>query len=184
MENTKANARFSAILDFEFINGNWMSKLGKISYWAETVAWMAVIFYLSGDTFSSSRILVALRYWTFVLHLPLTEATLQSINLVIRKAAHVTEFFIMGLLLYRALSAGSRAFRLSLACWVLARGAAFALIDEFHQSFTTFRTPSLADSALDFSGVVTSQLWLLIRASVSQAEGWIARARKLLFELR
>lgn len=160
-----------------------MTKFERIVYWAEVAGWMVLIYYLSGDSFAYSRTLIALRYWSSVFHLPLTEADLQLINLILRKTAHVTEYFILGLLLYHALSGGLISFRFSLACWVLAGGAAFALIDEFHQSFTTFRTPSLADSALDFSGVVTSQLWLLIRASVSQAGG-IAWARKLLFGRR
>ena len=155
-----------------------MSQFERTAYWAEMAGWMVLIYCLSGDSFAYSRTLIALQYWSSVFHLPLTEADLQLINLTLRKTAHVTEYFILGLLLYRALSGGLISFRFSLACWALAGGGSYALADEFHQWFTKLRTPSLGDSCLDFSGVIASQVWTLIRSSMFQAGGWSAWLRK------
>ena len=75
------------------------------------------------------------------------------INFVLRRAAHVTEYFIMALLPFRAFRGNSaeswnwRWFSGAIIVVVL-----WAVIDEFHQSFVPARTACLMDVGIDAAG--------------------------------
>src|SRR5207244_12301915 len=81
-----------------------------------------------------------------------------------RKCAHVSEYAILALLLWRALRSGSapRAKISMLFGAVLLGCAVFAGSDEFHQSFVKSRTSSVRDVLLDIAGALFG---LLIGAS-------------------
>ena len=138
-------------------------------WWLEAVAWMGLIFSCSGDSLAASRTLTVLQYCNDLFHLLLTEETLLLLNWIIRKTAHFGVYFVLGLLVYRALAKGVSPFKLRSACATLAIGLLYALTDEFRQSFTHFRTPSLFDSGLDFVGVVAAQVFILLRSIFSPA---------------
>jgi VanZ family protein len=70
-------------------------------------------------------------------------------DLVLRKLAHLTEFAILGALLYRALG------RAGLA---VAFGSLYAATDEFHQAFVDGRVASPVDWGIDTAGVVADVL--------------------------
>jgi VanZ family protein len=63
---------------------------------------------------------------------------------ILRKAAHVTEYAVLGLLLLRALGREAPAFLL---------GVAYAITDEIHQHFVSGRHASPIDVAIDSAGV-------------------------------
>ena len=74
-----------------------------LKYWLPVLLWMALIFSASSDTGSfarSSRIVAPLLRWLFP-HLP--EDTVNFIVLLVRKCAHLTEYAVLALLLWRAL---------------------------------------------------------------------------------
>ena len=74
-----------------------------IKYWLPVLAWMALIFTASSDSRSfarSSRILAPLLHWLFP---HLAEDTIHFIVLIARKGAHLTEYAVLALLLWRAL---------------------------------------------------------------------------------
>jgi VanZ family protein len=74
---------------------------------------------------------------------------------VLRKGAHITEYAILGALLYRALG------REALA---LAVGIAYAATDELHQHFVRGRHASPIDVAIDAVGLALGILvWLRVR---------------------
>jgi VanZ family protein len=74
---------------------------------------------------------------------------------VLRKGAHLTEYAILGALLYRALG------REALA---LAIGIAYAATDELHQHFVRGRHASPIDVGIDAVGVALGMLvWLRVR---------------------
>ena len=73
------------------------------------------------------------------LHLPVRPEGLQLANLVLRKSAHVLEYFVLGLLLYRALSKDRHKAEWPLFGRILLAGGAYALFDELHQAFTVAR---------------------------------------------
>jgi len=146
-----------------------MIKSQRLITWFEVAAWMGLILYLSGEAFDSSRTWIALNYWVNFLKISISPPTLLAIHFVIRKAAHFTEFFVLGLLLSRAIQENSGEFQFKDARWVLGAGLLCALGDEAHQILFLSRTPSLWDSLLDFSGVLASQLYLLFRSHSSHA---------------
>ena len=93
--------------------------------------------------------------------------TIRSVHIAMRKCAHVAEYAILALLLWRALRSGSavRAKMSMLIAAVLLGCAVFAASDEFHQSFVKSRTPSLRDVLLDIAGALFG---LLIGASFAR----------------
>jgi VanZ family protein len=141
----------------------------QIVWWLEAVAWMGLIFTFSGDSFASSRTLAVLHYCNGLFHLSLTEETLLLLNGITRKTAHFGIYFVLGLLVYRALAGRLARFTVRSACATLAVGLLYALADEYYQSLTQLRTASLYDSGLDFAGVVAAQIFILLRSISSPA---------------
>src|SRR5882762_5808757 len=72
-------------------------------YWLPVLIWMAVIFSASSDPMSfthSSRIIAPILRWL----LPnISDQSLHAVVFAVRKAAHVTEYAILALLVWRAL---------------------------------------------------------------------------------
>jgi VanZ family protein len=112
-----------------------MTRSRVLTVWLPVFAWAAVIF-----AFSS---------------IPSLSTGLGTWDTVLRKAAHVAEYAILGALLYRALG------REALA---LAAGIAYAATDEFHQRFVPGRHSSPVDVAIDAVGLALGMLvWLRLR---------------------
>jgi VanZ family protein len=112
-----------------------MTRSRLATVWLPVFAWGAVIFAFS----SIPSLSTGLGVW----------------DTVLRKGAHLTEYAILGALLYRALG------REALA---LAVGIAFAATDELHQHFVRGRHPSPIDVAIDAVGVALGMLvWLRVR---------------------
>jgi VanZ family protein len=117
------------------------------------IVWMAFISFASSNEFSAdntSRVIGPLLLWLFP---NITEESLRLVHFLVRKAAHITEYAILGWLAARAFSGSSRE---SLRQrWFLAGVlliVLYALFDEYHQSFVPSRTGSLYDSAIDIAG--------------------------------
>ena len=93
--------------------------------------------------------------------------TIWGILVVIRKCAHVTEYAVLALLLWRALRSIPvlRAKTLIVLAAVVLGCALFAASDEFHQTFIKSRTPSVRDVLLDIAGAI---LGLFIGASFAR----------------
>jgi VanZ family protein len=141
-----------------------------LKYWLPLLIWLGVIFLGSTDLMSAentSRFVVPFLLW---LKPGMSPATIRSILFAIRKCAHLTEYAILALLLWRALRSGStlRTKGAMLFGAVLLACAVFAASDEFHQSFVKSRTPSGRDVMLDTAGAF---LGLLIGASFAQRAG-------------
>ena len=129
------------------------------SRYAPLLAWLVFISYASSDSFNAgntSRIIGPLVLWLFPNTSP---ETLLSIHIITRKAAHFTEYAILAFLAARAFRTSPRpalAKRWFLAS--LALVVAYALLDEYHQSFVPSRTGSIYDSIIDISGGLTALL--------------------------
>ena len=112
-----------------------MARSRVLTVWVPVVVWAAVIF-----TFSS---------------IPSLSSGLGIWDTVLRKCAHVTEYAILGGLLYRAFDREAPA---------LAAGLAYAATDEVHQHFVRGRHASPVDVAIDAAGVALGMLvWLGLR---------------------
>ena len=115
---------------------------------------------------NTSRIMRPLLLWLFP---DISEARIQLAHLVMRKAAHFTEYAILGWLAARAFATSSRdllrRYWFSVALLLIVFQAA---LDEYHQSFVTTRTGSPYDSLIDIAGGLfglTMFAYLRVRAS-------------------
>lgn len=134
-----------------------------VKYWAPVIAWMLLIFVASGDLMSAehtSRFLVPFLRW---IASDISFATLASIQLLIRKCAHLTEYAILAALLWRAIHQRQAGWRAAVIALVAA--AIYASFDEFHQSFIPSRTGTPQDVMIDCCGAL---LGLLIGSSWSR----------------
>ena len=127
-----------------------------VRYWMPAIVWMAVIFLGSTDMLSAahtSRFLVPLLRW---LDPQISLAALNAIQFGIRKLAHLTEYAILAMLLWRALRSGTgwqaKMSILVFLTWIAC--AIFAASDEFHQSFVPSRTSSPIDVMIDVTGAL------------------------------
>ena len=129
-----------------------------LKYWWPALVWAILISIFSTGTFTTentSRVIIPVLHWL----LPhATPETLSLIHHVIRKCGHFTEYFVLSLLLLRALRAGSRDFGLRLALIVILIVAGYAALDEFHQSFVPGRGAAVSDVLLDTTGGAAAQL--------------------------
>ena len=139
-----------------------------LSRYLPLAAWLVFISYASSDSFNAgntSRIIGPLILWLFP---NTTPETLAVIHLITRKVAHFTEYAILAYLAARAFRSSPRA---ALANrWFIAALAlvvAYALLDEYHQSFVPSRTSSIYDSFIDMAGGLTALL--LIRRRHNRA---------------
>jgi len=127
---------------------------------------MSIIFSASRDVMSfshSSRTIAPILHWLFP---QMSEQSVHAIVFAIRKAAHVTEYAILGLLVWRALqkpnAAGRRPWFWSQAALALLFVALYATSDEIHQSFVPTRQASAWDVLLDTTGGAFGLLFLWI----------------------
>lgn len=77
-----------------------------------------------------------------------SDATVASVQLIVRKGGHLTEYAILAALLYRAL----RLYRGRAFPFAFLVAAIYAALDEFHQSFVATRTGTSWDVAIDCLG--------------------------------
>lgn len=128
---------------------------GKRTAWALCAAWMGVIFLMSampGDVSSQESGFFAallLRALSFLSGGRLAGVDPEAIHLLVRKAAHMAEYFVLFLLYARALRlSGVR--RAGAVALLLC--ACYAATDEFHQGFVDARGPSPVDVCIDTAG--------------------------------
>jgi VanZ family protein len=123
------------------------------SRWLPLLAWIAVIFLFSTDTFADARtsgVIIPVLHWLFP---GLTPEQLELGHAICRKAGHVFEFFVLGILAWRAR-----------AEWIFSMALILlvAITDEFHQSFVPSRTSSIMDVGYDLAGGIGA-LWVVSR---------------------
>jgi VanZ family protein len=121
--------------------------------YAPLIIWIALIFFASSNELSAvntSRVVRPLLIWLFP---DITEEGIKLVHFLVRKAAHLTEYAVLGWLSARAFISSSRAFLRQR--WFLASVMLIilhALLDEYRQSFVPSRTGSLYDSGIDIAG--------------------------------
>lgn len=126
--------------------------------WGPAVAWAAVIFVLSTQSFSAnatSRFILPLLQWLFP-HAP--HETLAWLHFLSRKSAHFTEYFIFSLLVLRGIRGERKGWELRWALATIAVVACYAVLDEVHQAFVPQRGASPYDSMIDTAGAMVAQL--------------------------
>ena len=137
--------------------------------WLAAIAWVAVLFFFSGQTGAESGEL-SMQVTRLLLKLfPWLPWTAEALHPVVRKRAHFGIFAVEGALLSAALMVTLRrksGLGAALAC---ALCAGMAALNEYHQSFMEGRSCELRDMLIDSGGAVAGALaaalllWLLRR---------------------
>jgi VanZ family protein len=131
--------------------------------WWPALAWAGFIFLMSTDIFSAQHTGSIFEPFFRWLIPSLTADQFDVIHHYIRKTAHFTEYFVFALLLYRGVRYAGKGWRWSWALTALFVAAAYAALDEIHQSFVASRMASPYDSLLDtvgaLFGIVFLYLW-------------------------
>jgi VanZ family protein len=128
-------------------------------WWAVTVAWAVLIFYLSTQGFGSNFTQGFLAWGLELLHLRVSPRNFYLFHALLRKLAHLTEYAIFALLLYGP--PGQRTQRLwrpRRAVFCIVGAALYSLTDEFHQLSVPGRSGSLLDCGLDTLGATLAML--------------------------
>ena len=138
-----------------------------LKYWLPPLVWMAAIFTGSSDAKSSqhsSRFVEPILHWLFP---HMTQPHIEQIHYDFRKFCHLTEYAILALLLWRALSQSKN---LPAWSWPRVQGTMllvclYASTDEFHQSFVPTRTSLISDVFIDTAGGAIGLLvfWIFCR---------------------
>ena len=115
---------------------------------------MLIIFIASTDLMSAqhtSRFIGPFLRW---LNPEISIETIRAVQFAIRKAAHVTEYAILGALLLRALRGDNPALAPFHALSAVVIASTYAALDEYHQSFVGSRTGSPVDVSIDAAGAL------------------------------
>lgn len=112
-----------------------MQKNKKLLFWSAAAIWMAVIFFLSsvrGSGYQSSS----------------------TFYFIERKSFHVIEYFILFMLLYKALSWDFKYEKSLVFSAVLS--FIYGISDEWHQTFVFGRDGTIRDVAIDLAGILAA----------------------------
>jgi VanZ family protein len=124
-----------------------------------TIAWSVNMFWMSTERFSGVHSESILRVVLRLLDFSVPPSTLDLINSTLRKVAHVTEYAILGLLVYRSLGNRVRSFSpLRVGTWCILSASVYSLTDELHQAFVPGRHASLVDCGIDTLGAAVAML--------------------------
>jgi VanZ family protein len=105
-------------------------------YWLPVLAWMLVIFLFSAQPHSGA----------------VTETYFGNWNVPVRKFAHLTEYFILASLAWRAFAHSGGMFAARVQIFTLVLCSINALLDEWHQSFVPGRSACVCDAMVDILG--------------------------------
>ena len=137
---------------------------GFLRYWLPVLLWCALIFGFStdaGSTRHTSRILRPILRW---LNPDISDEAIRRVQLGVRKTAHVGEYAVLALLVWRAKRKPARDDRRPWnwreAGLAFAFAAAFALTDEFHQALVPSREARVMDLFFDSLGAALGLLAL------------------------
>lgn len=148
-----------------------------------TLLWMGVIYWKSSEPygqqdlkpwlatlFSESalqRFLPQLQF-TYDAQVISVQKPYSFLEFFIRKAAHISEYFILAFLIWQTLAA-TRLIRPTVFVLATLLSVLYAASDEWHQSFVPNRTGHLIDVGVDSIGVLLAMLllllWQLVRRS-------------------
>jgi VanZ family protein len=129
-----------------------------LRYWWPAILWALVISAFSTAVFTSDNtgnfIIPILRFF-----LPHASAeTLVFLHHIIRKCGHLTEYFILSMLILRGIRAGEKGLYLRWVLVTILIVAGYAALDEYHQSFVPGRTAAVGDVLIDTTGGIAAQI--------------------------
>src|ERR1700685_1817855 len=137
-----------------------------LRYWWPALIWAMVIAGFSTGAFASDN---TRHFIVPILHFFFPHAsaeTLDFLHHVIRKCGHLTEYFILSMLILRGIRAGEKGMHVRWALVTILIIAGYAALDEYHQSFVPGRTAAVGDVLIDTSGggaaLIVASLFVLL----------------------
>jgi VanZ family protein len=130
-----------------------------------------LIYHLSTAGFGSSFTQWVLSQILSLFQIHVSPGTLDFLNFLMRKLAHLTEYAVLAQLLYVSLiRVAELEWQPRAAFWSAVIAGAYSLTDEFHQLFVPNRTASLVDCALDTTGAILGLVlvYLVTRLQATQ----------------
>ncbi len=106
----------------------------KIFYWTPTFTCALAIFILSSHS--------SVKTTEFYLG-----------DFLVKKTAHIVEYTILSLLIYRSLKNTTNLNKTQLILWTLLLSVMYAISDEIHQTFVPTRTGKVRDVGIDTIGI-------------------------------
>lgn len=133
-----------------------MSKMFR--FWVPPLLWAAVIFLFSSfPVVETSEI-----YWK---------------DFIAKKTAHIIEYGILTILIYRALKEGGMK-KKNAGLLAISIAFLYGITDEYHQSFTPGREPRARDVAFDTTGAIIAvySLWNFLPKAPRKVRSWAEKA--------
>ncbi len=166
------------------------NKKKRLCFAVAVVIWMGVIFFFSAQNGQqSSQISNGITMRILRLLYPNLDnlsnvkqmELLDTFSFFVRKAAHFTEYAILGFLISGFFQTFYwKKWSLILNTWLL--GTAYAFSDEFHQMFLEGRSPKVGDVWIDSSGVLSGILAFYVVCAIITSIRHRSRAKKLQVE--
>jgi VanZ family protein len=143
------------------------TRLGWLRPWWPAILWACFIFIMSTDSFSAqhtARFFEPLLRWLIP---SLTPTQFTLIHRIIRKMAHLSEYFMFSLLLYRGVRGSGQGWHWTWGLAAFSIAAGYGALDEVHQIFVASRQASPYDAMIDATGalfaVLAVRLWFRLR---------------------
>lgn len=125
--------------------------------WVLLLSWMAFIFYMSHQTgavsSSQSGRIVGLLY---SLGIVIPQEKISLLTFIIRKAAHISEYFILYILLYNVLK--NYMYSKKIIIYSIIGVVLYAASDELHQYFIPGRSAEIKDVFIDSCGGIVASI--------------------------
>src|SRR5258708_19895999 len=137
----------------------------QLSYWSPAIFVAILISVFSTQYFAAERtggVILPVLHWLFPWA---TRRMLHLIHSGIRKTAHVTEFGIFSIMVFRGVRAGRSGWKFNWALTTLVIAVLYAALDEWHQSFVLLRHATPRDAAIDAFGALLAQCLVWVYAT-------------------
>ena len=135
-----------------------------LRYILPVVLWGLLISVFSTGQFGAGYTFRILSAMVRFVYPDVSAETLAWLHVGLRKSAHIGEYFVFALLLWRALRReAAERWQTSWAAITIVLGVATAVLDELHQAHTRGRTGSVLDVGWDALGVALALVWLYWR---------------------
>ena len=149
--------------------------------WILVIGWMTLIFIFSNQAGEVSKENNKVVIYIFnLLGLDLNSVFGVLSDFIVRKAAHFTEYFILYILLFRAINT-KKSTDIKPFIWAIVIVFLYACSDEFHQAFVPGRGPAFRDVLVDTCGGLTAFLIMYICVTLKKSS---ASSNKVLPKLK
>jgi VanZ family protein len=136
-----------------------------LGYWFPAIFVAMMISVFSTQYFAAEQtggVILPVLHWLFPWA---TRRMLHLLHSGIRKAAHVTEFGIFSITVFRGVRAGRFGWKFNWAVTTLVIAVLYAALDEWHQSFVLLRHATPRDVAIDAFGALLAQCFVWVYAT-------------------